>query len=331
MVLGRTARVLIALFPIVLLWGLEVEGQQTTRVEDIRTNPRAHVNETRQLEGTVDRFVDMGTATTHAYYLEDDFGHQLRVLTTSSPPDRGERVRVRGVITLDEQGNPYLQAGQASVLVDEEEVVAAPAPEPSPSPPPTSAESGGTGVDPLLLAFGGGFLVLIVVMLFVLMRGQREPELAPAAASAGGGTAAPPAPSARQEVAPDDGDAFDGKTVKFTAPPPGTMKLLPGRLEIIGGDDKGREIRFLNQGSRVPRITFGRSDGPAYKHIQLKAPTVSREHARMTLSGKTWNIENLSTTNPVRVNGHEIPSDGQTLDGGEEIDMGEVKFRFHTK
>ena len=328
MILGRSLTVLIALLPVVLFWGGEVEGQQTTRVEDIRTNPRAHLNETRQLEGRVDRFVDMGTATTQAYYLEDDFGHQLRVLTVSSPPDRGERVRVSGVVTLDERGDPFLQASQTSVLAREDEIGVRP-------PPPeteVSPELGGAGVDPVLLAFGGGFLVLIAIMLFVLLRGQREPEVAPAAAAGvGTGTAPAPAAPAARKIGADDGDAFDGKTVKFTAPPPGTMKLLPGRLEIIGGEDKGREIRFLNQGGGLPRITFGRSDGPAYKHIQLKAPTVSREHARMTMSGKTWNIENLSSTNPVRVDGHELPAEGQALAGGEEIDMGEVKFRFHAK
>ena len=51
-------------------------------------------------------------------------------------------------------------------------------------------------------------------------------------------------------------------------------------------------------------ITFGRLEGPPYRHVQLREPTVSRQHARMILQDSRWHLENQSGTNPVVVNGN---------------------------
>lgn len=331
--LGRSAPLMLLLL---ILSVPQAVVAQSVRVEEIRATPVAFVNESVEVEGVVARFVDIGAATTESYYLEDDFGHQIQILTPRTRPSRGDRVRVRGVVALDSGGDPFIQEVETTELdsPEPEPAAAPPPPPPSPTPSPSAPPPPEPGMDPVLIGFGVGFLALVGLLAFLIVRSRSAPQPAAAVASAGPVSAptgadsnVPPAPSAD----PSTGEEFDGKTVKFTAPPPGTMKLLPGRLEIIAGDDRGREVRFLKQGDGTPRITFGRNQGPAYKHIQLKAPTVSREHAAMTLAGGTWMIENRSDTNPVRVNGREIPSEGQPLDGGEEIDMGEVKFRFHAK
>lgn len=132
----------------------------------------------------------------------------------------------------------------------------------------------------------------------------------------------------------DAGDAYEGESLRFQRTSDPTLQFLPGRLEIIAGADQGHEIRFVKSaGAGKPEITFGRSEGPAYRHVQLRQQTVSRNHARMTLDGSTWSLTNLSATNPVVVNGSEMPGDGSSvvLGDGDRIEMGEVAFRFRER
>jgi hypothetical protein len=151
-----------------------------------------------------------------------------------------------------------------------------------------------------------------------------------------------------------DGAAVDGASMRYWRPADGTLQFLPGRLEVIAGRDAGQEIRFVRTpGPDGARVTFGRAEGAPYRHVQLREPTVSRAHARMTLengsgpvSGKStppgplngvrWRLENLSATNPVVVNGRPLAADGGagcsvSLGEGDRIEMGEVVFRFHEK
>jgi hypothetical protein len=155
---------------------------------------------------------------------------------------------------------------------------------------------------------------------------------------------------------PVEGSAVDGASVRYWRPADGTLQFLPGRLEVIAGRDAGQEIRFVRTpGPDGTRVTFGRAEGAPYRHVQLREPTVSRAHARMTLengassgaapaqgsngsraNGPRWRLENLSATNPVVVNGQPLAADGSTacwvaLGEGDRIEMGEVVFRFHEK
>jgi FHA domain-containing protein len=154
-------------------------------------------------------------------------------------------------------------------------------------------------------------------------------------------------------IAVDDemGEAFEGASVRFWRVADGTLQFLPGRLEIAAGRDAGQEIRFVRTGGPDGTvITFGRAEGAPYRHVQLREPTVSRSHARMTLEhvgasdgsrgttpgGTTWRLQNLSTTNPVVVNGRALdvrggPSASVILSDGDRIEMGEVAFVFHAR
>ena len=129
------------------------------------------------------------------------------------------------------------------------------------------------------------------------------------------------------------GDIFEGKSLKFSIPTDGTLQFLPGRLEITAGHDLGREIRFVRvPGINVPRVTFGRVEGPMYRHVQLHDPTVSRRHAAMELEGGEWTLTNLSTTNPVVLNEQVLAeNETQTLSEGDRIEMGEVVFRYRVR
>jgi len=145
------------------------------------------------------------------------------------------------------------------------------------------------------------------------------------------------------------GEAVEGASVRFWRPADGTLQFLPGRLEIAAGRDAGQEIRFVRTGGPDGTcITFGRADGPPYRHVQLREPTVSRAHARMVLepsgngsrdgssSQARWRLENLSSTNPVVINGRSLDSNGGAmatvmLSEGDRIEMGEVAFVFRER
>jgi hypothetical protein len=107
-----------------------------------------------------------------------------------------------------------------------------------------------------------------------------------------------------------------------------TLQLLPGRMEVVAGGLRGREIRFVRMAGDT--YTFGRQPGQNASHIQIQSATVSRMHAAMRYVNGRWRIRNLSSTNPVRINGEvaDTPHKEYTLHDGDRIEMGEVAFLF---
>jgi len=152
--------------------------------------------------------------------------------------------------------------------------------------------------------------------------------------SAESASAVTPLPDSRPITAHGvPGTEVEGHLLRFSVPQEGTLQFLPGRLEILSGRDAGREIRFV----RVPgpdgtTVTFGRSEGPAYRHIQLREATVSRLHARLRLEEGIWHLTNLSETNPVVMGGRLMTRDEEIpVADGDRIEMGEVVFGFRSR
>jgi hypothetical protein len=125
----------------------------------------------------------------------------------------------------------------------------------------------------------------------------------------------------------------DSQAIRFQVPTDGTLQFLPGRLEVEAGGDLGREIRFVRTaGPDGSEVTFGRSEGELYRHVQLNDQTVSRMHARMRMRDGQWHLTNHSTTNPLSLNGHVLGiEEEQPLGDGDRIEMGEVIFRFRSR
>ncbi len=129
------------------------------------------------------------------------------------------------------------------------------------------------------------------------------------------------------------GTMVEGHAVRFSVPAEGTLQFLPGRLEIGTGVDAGREIRFVHvPGPDGTDVTFGRTDGALYRHIQLRDKTVSRQHAVLQWRESHWYLRNLSHTNPVAHNGAVLDTlDLPCLQDGDRIEMGEVIFTFRSR
>ena len=356
-----SSRALTFLLSLSLLGGASSLGesvpQPVTRIEAIRKN--LPLLEKRTIEGLVMQHIDSSERTTSFYIIKDDYGSVIRVLTSQELPEVNAKYRVTGIVSrdskrkhlyLDEKERTLLKRPldarreiAAPVTVRAEDASAGPVP-PSIQPAPREPVSkGATTEDPVLhetmasrslvqtvksgiilhpfwsLAIG----VLALTFFGTLMGATLL------AASRGRSSVT----SINQRPAPAPEETLEGSTIKIHAPPPGTLKLLPGRLEVVSGDDTIHEIRFYKSpGQTTPEITFGRTTGAPYRHVQLKPMTVSAQQARMTFFDGSWALTNLAkpSSNPTRLNGRQMdPGETARLSPGDQIEMGEVMFNFH--
>jgi len=128
----------------------------------------------------------------------------------------------------------------------------------------------------------------------------------------------------------------EGKTIVMKRPPEGTMKLLPGKLIVLKGEDVSKEIRFqVPKDASTKEFTFGRqeiSDQNPYGHIRLKEQTVSSIQAKLLYTGKGYLLTNNSTVNPTMVNNKALNANETVeLKDGDKIKMGEVEFKYEAR
>jgi len=123
------------------------------------------------------------------------------------------------------------------------------------------------------------------------------------------------------------------ETIRFRRPSDEPVQLLPGRLEVISGDPRHEEIRFVRIPGRPAELIVGRDPGDSVQHVTLRSGTVSRRHARFGYSNGRWVVANLSRTNPVILNSVELSArDGaRDLADGDRLELGEVVLRFHAR
>jgi hypothetical protein len=121
------------------------------------------------------------------------------------------------------------------------------------------------------------------------------------------------------------------ETIRFERPTEQVLQLLPGRLEVLAGETRHREIRFVRAPGQLPQLILGRDAVGSPQHVTLQSSTVSRQHARLAYSNGRWAVANLSQTNPVIVNDEELSGadDERALVDGDRIELGEVVLRFH--
>ncbi len=138
----------------------------------------------------------------------------------------------------------------------------------------------------------------------------------------------------REPGLPKPVEKIKGDAISMDMPPSGTLKILPGRLEIIGGDSKVSEIR-LYRTSENPDLeyTFGRMAGSPYRHIQLDHPTISHEQAKLLYSNGVYTLINRADpvkSNSTMINDVEMAMNQVcALKDNDKIGMGAVIMRYH--
>jgi energy-converting hydrogenase Eha subunit A len=313
-------------------------GQSSPKVQDMKRSPRLFVNEVVRIEGFVTQYVEGNAQTTRFFFLKDDWGGFLKVRTSRDAPEVGHRYAVTGPIGIDPRSSEIYLSEESRVHLEpspgsaENPGAAASAAQPPPATVATEPVQEPEGPEPargrlnlaLVVILAVVLLGLIIGLILVLSGRRRErPRTSDFAAAASLPTEAPPAP---QQV-------IEGRTIKMHAPPPGTLKLLPGWLEVVAGDDVVKEIRFYRmKGEVAAETTFGRATGRPFTHIQLKPMTVSARQAAILFDGAAPKLTNFASneSNPTSVNGRDLGvNESVVLSDGDKIKMGEVSFVFH--
>jgi pSer/pThr/pTyr-binding forkhead associated (FHA) protein len=120
------------------------------------------------------------------------------------------------------------------------------------------------------------------------------------------------------------------ETVRFRRTNDEPVQLLPGRLEVLDGEKRHREIRFVRVPGQPAELVLGREGGASPQQVALESRTVSRRHARFAYVDGQWGVVNLSQTNPLVVNDEVMSSSDapRPLVDGDRIELGDVVLRF---
>jgi hypothetical protein len=125
----------------------------------------------------------------------------------------------------------------------------------------------------------------------------------------------------------------NSETVRFLRPGEEPVEILPGYLEVLSGETKHREIRFVRTPGEPAELILGRESCRSPRTVELQSDTVSRRHARFAYSNGRWAVKNLSRTNPVFVNDERIVGNSieRSLADGDRVELGEVVLRFRCR
>ena len=314
----------------------QIEGP-VTEVQDIRANRAKYLNEVVTVEGEIAQY-ENDKATTSYYTLKGRYGSTISVRTSQSKPEPFARYSVTGVVSegtvpgvrgkglyLDEKSRRRVltteeveakrQAEQARIEADKAEqkrIVA-------------EKEAARLRRQKAFWTYGlGGLAVLLIAAIVAVMRKRKNND------KESGGTIDEKSGGTTDEKS--GGTTIETTTIKIFTPPPGTLKVLPGRLIVKEGLNGIPELRFYKQSGQVEtEITFGRESGQPYRHIQLKSPTVSSKQAKLVFSNGQYTLINYASaaSNPTTVNGKALGvNNAVTLHHGDVITMGEVILEY---
>jgi hypothetical protein len=247
--------VVVLLFSVSLL--AASDRQQPTRIGAIKADPSSYVNEVVRVDGFVTRFVDSGSKSTTFFYLKDDWGSVIKVRTSTEAPSVGKRYSIAGPVGIDPRTNDVFISEEARVPVVDtlaaQPTTSVPAPTPVPPVQPKLSDQTpplATNVVPpksnslnLYLFIGGAVVIVLIAIALLMMRLRREEAQTSDYYSLSSIT-----PATHVEPPPPPEQVIEGRTIKLHAPPPNTVKLLPGWFEVLDGDDVVKQIRFYHLG-----------------------------------------------------------------------------------
>ena len=295
-------------------------SQKKVKVKDVKEKFNSLRNEVVIVEGFVTQYIEGTAETTAKYYIKGDWGGVITVRTATNPPVVGKKYRIKGIVDLDPAFNePFIteiektliEPGMSEVTTTETKTENLPVQETKDN-------------KILIYALIGGAVLVLIILIFVVVSINKKKEVPDYVT---------PVPTGSDSNLPEPERVIEGSTIKMQAPPQGTLKMAPGRLRVVSGDDSVKEIRFYQiPGESEVYLTFGRAAGKPYSHIQLKPMTVSSKQAKILYKNGKFELTNYSKTNPTTINGVAIEEDKTAeLKDGDKIEMGEVVFEFSEK
>lgn len=311
------------LFFIALLFTLPAAMANRTSVESIVNFPGRYEHEHVVFEGHIMRYV-AGTPTTSSYYeIQGDYGARLRVNTTAPKPIILKRYQVKGTLIIYNDA-PLVIESEKRLLEEAPARIVPPVADPKEIVPETTWLQDNM----LYVLIVAGGVVLVLIVLIIVFANRRTP-VEPVKPGTGR------AEENRETIVekPSFSTPSQYKTVRMAVNTPKTMRFMPGRLEIISTEDKGKSFKltgFPAENGSV--VTLGRESvlgEKGYSHIQLNDQTVSRKQAEIIYRDDKMFIKNLSETNYSKVDGREVkPNEVAEITNGTIIKTGAIEFKY---
>lgn len=277
-------------------------------VSEIIGNPGKYTGEVVSVTGEIEQFSG-STETTMYYILKGTHGGIIQVNTAASVPDVeiSKLHIVKGIVYIDQVTRKPFISEQGRTIID--------------VPQQTNNDQEGGGTDNLrYVLYGlGGLAVLLVLLILVMLArrgsGRKIPQQEP------------------ESVAKQTGEASEPKEFKtMVIQPNPTLKFMPGVVEIMSGNDSGKEFQLFGvpRGNENVMVVGQRSNKEAKIALdQQHYPTVSRAQAEFVEKNGKACIRNLSATNITQVNGKPLANDQLVeLNFGDTITMGALKLKY---
>ncbi|OVE79448.1 hypothetical protein BVY01_02490 [bacterium I07] len=301
----------------ILFCGLIFAQSMKTTIEEIMDNPGRFESESVEIEGVVDQWIKGSTTTTSHYLLKGNYGGIIKV-TTLQEPKIGPRFKVTGICFIEAASRTPFISEQNRTELDQ----------PTENTVIIEKEKSNSGLFIALILLLVGLLAFLVYYQTKMKKAQPSTH-APTTfgepvSKQGPGEGPPETVKIRK----------DFSTVKIHTAPK-TMKLIPGELTIISGDDKGKSFKIA--GYPTPEgsvVTIGSEDvtgDRAFAHIKLFDPqrTVSRKQAHIIDRDRKLYIKNISKVNFTEVNGKVLgPEEEIELTPDAHIRMGYLELKY---
>ena len=286
--------------------------QKILDINEILNSPGLYSNEFVRIKGLVIQYTPANQQTTSFYLLKGDFGGIIRVNTAQDKPETNAKYEVSGTIVVDKVNQEVFLIEQSKTMLDVPVIQ-------------TEVIEKSVFDWKLLLLLGALILLLVLFVIYLMINRKSRNVSIPVQQNTGTEISVP------GDFENDISQNMEFKTIKISQESPKTLKLIPGRLQIVSGLDKGKEFPIMaTPGPEGNVLKIGREKGlPGTSYIELLEKTVSRQQAEILFKDNKLYIRNLSTTNHTRHNGKDLtPGELAELSSGSVITTGEVEFKY---
>ena len=294
-------------------------GAQSLGVKELLTNAGKYSERQVQLQGKVERWVELVSGEKlGSYMLKDNFGDEIQVKTMEAMPQVGDTVAVTGLIIFDgKQNEYYLQSLKSSSVVPHEVARDDTKGENKPSIFMLLTSKASTA-NALLggVAIAGTVLILIVVIAVRMKKRKNRVHEVP-------------------DFSFDETETIridvDGKLMQSEIADERTVVLMPGNLNVTKGPKELEAVqyRITSALTKIGRQESGIDKSSGWIVLPANCATISRHQADLVFKDGVYYIENRSQSNITRVNGVMVPNGmANKLNDKDIISFGEIELTY---